>query len=407
MFATEALANQPGVATSTHTLPAPATADSASGQQKAIKLTEYGLAARKVKNYPLAISYYTAALNFYQLLDALIGRCLVYDEAHEREKSADDAVATARIMTNTGTHHEFAVKFYDLAGLDYYLSKKYDKSIASFSESISIDPLDPKIYVFRANAYKMKFDFENTLSDLKKAMELDPKSIAAQDSYAMTFADLGLYQFAIDKLNDSLVVDKGSSTTYMNLGQVYTSMGKYDEARGNLNRALQLDPQNWDAVSNSVKLNFYTKNYVAASRDADTWLDNNRESSPSIDVEYALIWKHISSQPQRVDDRASLEMESVKLRDQNAWPHPIIDFFLSKIDADQLRAATVNGDAEFLKIRKCEAEAYIGETNLTNGKVDDATKNFETASSLCPPSWAEYDLSKFELKSIKNSAALP
>jgi lipoprotein NlpI len=150
-------------------------------------------------------------------------------------------------------------------------------------------------------------------------------------------------------------------------------------------------------------LNFYTKRYAIASRGADRWLDNNRESSSSQSVEYVLIWKHLISQRQKMDDRASLESETSKLRDQIAWPRPVIDFLLSKISADQLMKATANGDADSLKIRQCEAETYIGEMNLANGKTDDAKKNFETAVSLCPVSWEEYELSRFELKSINNA----
>ncbi|NLA18237.1 hypothetical protein GPU89_14700 [Burkholderia cepacia] len=62
-------------------------------------------------------------------------------------------------------------------------------------------------------------DFDHALLDLKKALELDPGSIDAKDSYAMAFADMGLYQVAIDKLNESLAADKNASTTYVNLGQ--------------------------------------------------------------------------------------------------------------------------------------------------------------------------------------------
>ncbi|KVL58034.1 hypothetical protein WT01_16935 [Burkholderia cepacia] len=250
-------------------------------------------------------------------------------------------------------------------------------------------------------------DFDHALLDLKKALDLDPGSINAKDSYAMAFADMGLYQVAIDKLNESLATDKNASTTYVNLGQVYMSMGRYDDSRRNLDKALQLDPQDWDAVLNDVKLNFYTRNYEAALRGADAWLDNNRENSSTEDVAYMLIWKHLSSQRHRVDDRGSLEGESSRLRNQEAWPHPIIDFFLSKIDADQLRMAAAKGDAGPPGTRQCEAETYIGEANLTAGKVEDATRNFETAVSLCPVSWAEYDLAKFEIKSIKNFVASP
>ncbi|WP_423380196.1 tetratricopeptide repeat protein [Burkholderia sp. LMG 32019] len=405
---TKALASEPGKTVTAAPSFVPATVDSTSAQQTAITLAQRGRAADKARNYPLAISYYTAALNLRPLfLDALVGRSLAYDKIHERENAADDAVVAAKIINDEGQNYKLASYLYRFAGLGYYLSNKYEKSVAAFTGAIDIDPSDPGAYVSRANSYKLMLNFDHALLDLKKALDLDPASIDAQDSYAMAFADMGLYQVAIDKLNESQAADKNASTTYVNLGQVYMSMGRYDDARRNLNKALQLDPQNWDAVLNDVKLNFYTKNYVVALHAANAWLDNNRESSSSEDVEYMLIWKHLSSQRHRVDDRVSLEDESSRLRNQESWPRPIIEFFLSKIDADQLRVAAVKGDAGPHGVRRCEAETYIGEMNMMAGKVEDATRNFETAVSLCPVSWAEYDLAKFEIKSIKNFTASP
>ncbi|MCA8002279.1 tetratricopeptide repeat protein [Burkholderia metallica] len=399
-FVTGVSANPAAELTIPDTVPPPSSVDSTNAQRTSITLAQLGRAAFKEGNYPLAIEYYTAALDAYPLLDAFLGRNIVYSAMHEREKSADDAIAAATIIKNTGTRYKFATDLYHLAGLGYKLSEKYDKAITAFTDAIDLDPSDPKIYASRASAYKQKLDFEHALADLEKAMRLDPKSIEIKDSYAMAFADMGLYAVAIDKLNASLAADDSSPTTYMNLGQVYMSMGKYDDARRNLDKSLQLDPQNWDAVQNDIKLNFYTKRYAAALRDADRWLENNRESSSSQSVEYMLILKHLISQRQKTDDRPSLESETSKLRDQTAWPRPIIDFFLSKINADQLRKAAASGDAYSLKIRQCEAETYIGEMNLANGKTDDAAKNFETAVALCPVSWEEYDFSRFELKAI-------
>ncbi|WP_431229024.1 tetratricopeptide repeat protein [Burkholderia contaminans] len=399
-FVTGASASPSAELTIPDTVPAPSSVDSTSAQRTSVTLAQLGRAAFKDRNYPLAINYYTAALDAYPLLDAFLGRNVVYSTIHEREKSADDAVAAATIIKNTGTSYKFATDLYHLAGLNYKISEKYDKSIIAFTEAIKLDPSDPKIYESRASAYKQKLDFEHALADLEKAMSLDPKSVEIKDSYAMAFADMGLYQVAIDKLNASLAADNSSSTTYMNLGQVSMSMGKYDDARRYLEKSLQLDSQNWDAVQNDIKLNFYTKRYATASGGVDRWLENNRDSSSSQSVEYMLIWKHLISQRQKIDDRESLESETSKLQDHTAWPRPIIDFFLSKISAAQLRQATANGNADSLKIHQCESETYIGEMNLASGKTDDAAKNFETAVALCPTSWEEYELSRFELKSI-------
>ncbi|WP_081078005.1 tetratricopeptide repeat protein [Burkholderia pseudomultivorans] len=385
------------------TLPAASTVAPTSAQQTAVTLAQHGRTAFKAGNYSLAINYYTAALKLYPLVDAFMGRSLAYSAIHARDESADDAVAAAKIITSTGGNDKFASDLYHLAGLGYYLSDEYDKAIAVYTEAINLAPSNSKIYESRADAYKQKLDFEHALPDLERAMALNPKSVSAKDSYAMAFADMGLYQVAINKLNESLAADKGSSITYMNLGQVYTSMGKYAAARSNLDKALELDPQNWDAVLHNVELNFYMKDYTAASRDADRWLENNRESSSPQDVEYMLIWKHVLSQRLKTDGRASMEEEVSKLRDRGAWPRPIIDFFLSKMNADQLRAAAINGDPDSLKKRQCEAEAYIGEMNLAAGMMNDAARNFEAAVSLCPISWVEYNLSRYELKSINSS----
>ncbi|NLA18236.1 hypothetical protein GPU89_14695 [Burkholderia cepacia] len=100
---TEVLASEPGKTATTDPSLVSATVDSTSAQQTAVTLAQRGQAAEKARNYPLAISYYTAALNLHPLLlDALVGRSLAYDKIHERETSADDALAAAKIISDEG-----------------------------------------------------------------------------------------------------------------------------------------------------------------------------------------------------------------------------------------------------------------------------------------------------------------
>ena len=64
----------------------------------------------------------------------------------------------------------------------------------------------------------------------KLAIELEPVYGKAYHNIGSLYASLGRYQEAIDYLNKSLEINPGYALSYMNLAAVYYQLAEYDKA---------------------------------------------------------------------------------------------------------------------------------------------------------------------------------
>ena len=103
-----------------------------------------------------------------------------------------------------------------------------------------------------------KEDNENAILLFKKALELDP-------AYALAYAGLGnaysqkalkfgfprdWLDSAIEASNKAISLDPSLSEGYKALGLCYGAKGWWQKARNSYERAIELNPNNWDALSN-------------------------------------------------------------------------------------------------------------------------------------------------------------
>ncbi|KAK0208616.1 putative stress-induced protein STI1 [Desarmillaria ectypa] len=76
------------------------------------------------------------------------------------------------------------------AGNSQMTAKKYDEAIASYTEAIGLDPVNPIYYSNRAAAHSSKGDHLSAVGDAEKAISVDPK-------YVKSYHRLGHAQYAL------------------------------------------------------------------------------------------------------------------------------------------------------------------------------------------------------------------
>ena len=97
---------------------------------------------------------------------------------------------------------------------------------------------------------------------------------------------------------------------------------------------------------------------------------------------------------------ASRLSEAMAQIDMTAWPAPVVRLYLGQLTPEALLAAADNPDAKTKANQLCEANFYIGEWDLQQGKKDDATALFRSAAADCPKDFIEREGAEAELKAL-------
>ena len=171
-----------------------------------------------------------------------------------------------------------------------YNAKDYDKAIASYKLASQLKPQDTTAVLYSAYASEAKKDFVGAKTSYNKLIGMNYKSvtlysrllqIAKQEkndaetakalqqalaayptNKAFMLEDLnmslasGKGSDAIDKINKSIVADPSNSNLYAVRGSLYDQQKKTDLAQVDYKKAVELDPNNFDAQFNLGVYNY-------------------------------------------------------------------------------------------------------------------------------------------------------
>ncbi len=229
-----------------------------------------------------------------QLIDAINGRHL-WAERYDRE--IEDLFAlqdeiTIRIITELrvklkdgeqarllykGTENLQAYLKY-LQGWEYFrVQTKEDNALARrlFEEVIAIDPEFPQAYTLLGATYWMDLYLGSIKSPnllLKKAVELNKKAIALNDSIPISHSHIGwLYALAgkhdnaIAECERAISLDPNSADAHLWMGYAFRYAGRHEEAVRSSERALRLNPMPSSGYFRSLGLTYiFVGNYEEA-----------------------------------------------------------------------------------------------------------------------------------------------
>jgi len=178
-------------------------------------------------------------------------------------------------------------------GLVRHLLERDDEALADLDRAVELDPDNLMAYAARGMAYQNMGRYEDALADLDRAVQLDPDNTLARlgvefrigredadqqmghredvraglaraigDSAipaqmetmsriqrARTYQDMGRYEEALADLDRAVELDPDNFITRVFRGAAYQNMGRYEEALADLDRAIELGPDNLPARS--------------------------------------------------------------------------------------------------------------------------------------------------------------
>jgi lipoprotein NlpI len=252
------------------------------------------------------------------------------------------------------------------AGVTHLQRGERDRAIRDFDRALAIRPGLMVAWRNRGLAYKQKGDFERALADYDQAILLSP-------------SDARIY-------NDR--------------GAVYESMNDYPRAIQDFDRAVTLKPDLAPALENRGRTHFYLGNFAQAAADLQRGLSFDSSNVAMV------VWLHLARQRLDQDDASDFVVHAA-VADTLRWPAPILQYFLGRVGAGQLRTLTEATEGESARARRCTVAFYLGEDALLRGRTEEAATLFGETRESCPRDLAEYRAAVAELQRLRQTGRPP
>jgi tetratricopeptide (TPR) repeat protein len=141
---------------------------------------------------------------------------------------------------------------------------RYNKAIAYLERAKLIDGLNPLIYIALGDIYMRMNEGPNTMANYNKALALDPTSPLPKIRIGDIYMRVPNPNAARPYLEEARNIDSTYAPVFRALGELYTSVGRYDIAKINYRKFLALSGNNIPAkVHYGISL-FKSKNYAEA-----------------------------------------------------------------------------------------------------------------------------------------------
>jgi lipoprotein NlpI len=253
---------------------------------------------------------------------------------------------------------------------------------------------------------------------------------AAYDDFARGVAayERGEFALAIPALTAAIgagdLAPNLKPTAYLDRARAYLGSGQCAHAMADLSDALSAGANAFDVDESrgfaavclrdyetadadySAAIAIQPKAHIFFERGLSRWVAGNFADAASDFAkvatarpqdQYAMLWLALTRARSNAIDPAVMARDASAL-DLDAWPGPIVDFFLGHVTHDRLIAAAAQGaDSRVIADQQCEANFYVAEWLLVHGSGAAAKPLLQTAAGTCPHDFIEWRGATVEL----------
>lgn len=149
------------------------------------------------------------------------------------------------------------------------VSEDKDQVLSDLNKALELNPRNLDAWRARGVYYLAAGEAEKALSDLEQLLERDPDDLLAHQAIAQTLRQLNKYDEAKEHLDRVLEANPDSPLAYNLRAKIEEEQGNLEAAIENLNEAIRLQPQNLGAILTRARLRAAEGQFDVARSDVD------------------------------------------------------------------------------------------------------------------------------------------
>ena len=279
------------------------------------------------------------------------------------------------------------VTIHNLIGLRGVRRRDYASAIVHFSKALQLSPTLPALLINRSFAYQAIGDYHQAAQDCTRAIELDPRIAMAFYNRGICAKALEDHDLAIADHSQAVALDPNFAGAFGELGVAYFCKHRHAEAITSFDRAIAIDPRDPDHYRNRGYARFHQGDFREASDDLRHSLQ--LEADP-----FAMLVCYLAQARNGNSTKHELARDA-GAQTSEAWPFPVVAFFLGALTADGVLAKASGS------IQEAEAHFYLGQWHLLRGNHADAAEAFRQAAKVGPSYLVEYVGAIAELRRLQ------
>lgn len=144
------------------------------------------------------------------------------------------------------------------AANDYLKQGNTEKAVFHLKRALEVDPKSAAINDSLANVFRTSGEYELAEEHFRRAIAIDPKFVRARNNYAAFLYDRGRYADAVKQL-EAVVADtlyEKRALAFANLGKGYQKLGDNVRAEESYERAVKMDRRQWLALQELAQIRY-------------------------------------------------------------------------------------------------------------------------------------------------------
>lgn len=313
------------------------------------------------------------------------------------------------LVSNCTDKTDEAAQFF-LRGNVQLQKREYREAIRYYTEAIGKKPDFADAFNNRGLAKFRNDDREGALADYTKAIETDPDFSAAYFNRAEVRLETGDASGSLADLQRIEPQYRDSTFYQTRLGDTYVRLANPAQAQAAYDRAIQLNPNNVEALTNRGALFYSQKAYEQAAQDIKKALQLNPKQDAALNNQSLLLAREgqyaqalsyveraMSAQPRqpyylnnkaflllqldRLAEAGPLVEESLRLDNTNAWAHRTLGLFHLR-QKQPAKALAAFRQAEKLDASVDDLYYYIGTAERAIGNLSGACQAWQRGSAV-------------------------
>lgn len=142
--------------------------------------------------------------------------------------------------------------------------KNAEETISNLQRALELDPKKAQAWFLLGKLYRDLGQTEKAIDAFKKLLETDPAFPYGNQFLALSYIDAKNYDMALEQLNEEIKKRPDNYQAYVDRAEVQIQLGNYDKADKDLEYVTTKDPSRWEAFLTRARLAYVQEEYDKA-----------------------------------------------------------------------------------------------------------------------------------------------